>query len=323
MIRSECADKAADTNLTQDQGRHLRRRRRGHAWRKLIAPQGPRRLCRGLRSASGGAAEHTHSSRFAFRRRDEAGRPPRATTPALPAPTGAPTARGQVREFGDDCGAGIVDRHACGTVWAQPPAMPASGRSDAPALNSICSRSNPRPWPQFERTRSTHPTPCRAPRSPSAGSVASHKPHEPPPGTRAPAKFGAHAPADQAARRVTELSWRERAASTSQSIRHLACSTRAGLSIREWLAGNRLDFGVVLQTECKRLHPAGPNRLVDRTLQRNRSGRLAGSPHEQRCAGVDPDRLVRHGDGRARVKRMRASAAGSKKSSKLLDTVFA
>src|SRR5579871_1387633 len=61
---------------------------------------------------------------------------------------------------------------------------------------------------------------------------------------------------------------------------------------REWLAGDRLDLGVILEPERQRVHPARPRRLVDRILQRHRARRLAGRAHEHRCPRIDAHGFV-------------------------------
>ena len=115
---------------------------------------------------------------------------------------------------------------------------------------------------------------------------------------------GAYSPTDKEPSLVTHLSCCER---TLRPAKALGTSRVAlAQSLRgERLARDRLDFGVVLQAECQWVRPAGLSRFVDRALQRNRSRCLAGGSHEHRRAGVNPDHLVRCGDGRARVKRVR------------------
>ena len=115
---------------------------------------------------------------------------------------------------------------------------------------------------------------------------------------------GAHAPTDQQAGLVAHLPRRERAFRPAEALGALRVAFAQRFRGKR-LAGDRLDLGIVLQAERQRIHPAGPGRLVDRALQRDRSGRLAGRAHEQRRAGVDADRLVRGRDRGAGIKRMR------------------
>ena len=111
-------------------------------------------------------------------------------------------------------------------------------------------------------------------------------------------------PSRPAARLVAHLPRRERRRCPAEALGAL----RVALAQRlrgERLAGDRLDLGVVLQPEGQRVHAAGLRHLVDRALQRDRAGRLAGRAHEQRRAGVEPNAFVRRGDGRAGIERMR------------------
>ena len=48
-------------------------------------------------------------------------------------------------------------------------------------------------------------------------------------------------------------------------------------------------FRAIADAEIQRIHSAGRGCFVDRALQRDRSGRLARRPHEQRRADVDAD----------------------------------
>ena len=195
-------------------------------------------------------------------------------------------------------------------VWAEPPAMPASGRSEVPALNSTWSMSSPSPSAAIWASAVQAPWPMScAPVSISAGAVAAQ--HR--------ARLGlehqrrkcrrAHAPADEQAGLVAHLSRLERALRPAEALGALRIAFAQRLR-GERLAGDRLDLGVVLEAEGERIHSAGPRRLVDRALQRDRSGRLAGRAHEQRRAGVEPHRLVRGGDGGARIERVRGVGGG-------------
>ncbi len=111
---------------------------------------------------------------------------------------------------------------------------------------------------------------------------------------------GAHAPADQHAGIVARLSRRERAFRPAEALGALGIAFAQGFR-GERLAGNRLDVGIVLEAEGKRIDPCGPGRFIDGAFQRNRTGGLAGRTHEQRRAGIDPDGLVRGRDRRTGV----------------------
>src|SRR5436305_10219796 len=106
-----------------------------------------------------------------------------------------------------------------------------------------------------------------------------------------------------------QLPWLKGSFRPAKALRALRVAFAQGFG-GKWLAGDRFDFGIVLETEGERVHPAGPCRFVDCTFERNRSRRLAGRAHEQRGAGIGPDRLVRGGNRRARIKRMRSVGGG-------------
>ena len=106
-----------------------------------------------------------------------------------------------------------------------------------------------------------------------------------------------------------QLPWLKGSFRPAKALRALRVAFAQGFR-GKWLAGDRFDFGIVLETEGERVHPAGPCRFVDCTFERNRSRRLAGRAHEQRRAGIGPDRLVRGGNRRTRIKRMRGVGGG-------------
>src|SRR5437868_438501 len=106
-----------------------------------------------------------------------------------------------------------------------------------------------------------------------------------------------------------QLPWIKRSFRPAKALGALRVAFAQGFR-GKWLAGDRLDFGIVLETEGERVHPAGPCRFVDRTFERDRSCRLAGRAHEQRSPSIGPDRLVRGGNRRARIKRMRGVGGG-------------
>ena len=109
-------------------------------------------------------------------------------------------------------------------VWAEPPAMPASGRSDVPALNSSSFDVEPQPVGCNLGERGpgalTHVV---GPRFHQAGPVASH--NRPRFGLEHQRRKcrGAHSPADEAASLVPHLSWCEAGVATSRSAR-LPCA---------------------------------------------------------------------------------------------------
>ena len=195
-------------------------------------------------------------------------------------------------------------------VWAEPPAMPASGKSEVPDLNSTRSRSRPNPsaaicasavqapCPMSCAPISITPVPSRADRRARLG--LEHQRRE---GRRA------HAPADQQAGIVAHLPRRQRPLRPAETLGALRITFAQRLRGKR-LAGNRLDFGVVLQPERQRIHAAGMRHLVDRAFQRDRPGRLAGRAHEQRRAGIEPNRLMRGGDRGAGVQRVRGVGGG-------------
>ena len=190
-------------------------------------------------------------------------------------------------------------------VWAEPPAMPASGRSEVPARNSTWSRSSPRPsaaiwasavqapWPMSCAPVSITPVPSRAQHRPRLR--LEHQRRE---------RRGAHAPADQQPGLVAHLPRRQRARRPAEALGALRVAFAQRLG-GERLAGDRLHLGVVLQAERQRVHAAGLRHLVDGAFQRDAAGRLAGRAHEQRRAGVEPHGLVRGGDRRAGIERVR------------------
>jgi hypothetical protein len=190
-------------------------------------------------------------------------------------------------------------------VWAEPPAMPASGRSEVPDRNSTWSMSSPRPsaaicasavqapWPMSCAPISMTPLPSW--RS-TAGLRLEHQRRK---------RRRAHAPADQQSVLVAHLPRRERAALPAEALGALRVAFAQCLR-GERLAGDRLDLGIVLEPKRQRIHAAGVRHFVDRAFERDRAGRLAGRAHEQRRSGVEPDRFMRCGDGRARIKRVRS-----------------
>ncbi len=115
---------------------------------------------------------------------------------------------------------------------------------------------------------------------------------------------GAHAPADQHAGVVAHRPRLKRALRPAEALGavRIAFAQRLG---RERLAGDRFDLGIVREAEGERVHAAGEGCFIDRALQRQRAGGLAGRAHEQRRAGVDAHGLVRGRDRRAGVERVR------------------
>ena len=143
-----------------------------------------------------------------------------------------------------------------------------------------------------------------------AGAVAADAPRGPPPGTSAPGTSPCPCPSRRAGRR-RRASAGARAAGRDQPKRSAPCGVAFAQRLRgERLAGDRLDLGVVLQPERERIHAAGLRHLVDGALQRDRARRLARRAHEQRRAGVEPHRVVRCRDRRARIERMRDVGGG-------------
>ena len=184
--------------------------------------------------------------------------------------------------------------------------MPASGRSDVPERNSTSIDVEAQPVGRDLRERGPgalahvvradlHHAACRRWRSTARACGLEHQRRE---GRRA------HAPADQQAVLVAHLPRRQRAARPAEALGALRVAFAQRLR-GERLAGDRLDLGVVLQAERQRVHAAGLRHLVDGAFERDRAGRLAGRAHEQRRAGVEPHRLVRGGDGRAGIERVR------------------
>ena len=217
---------------------------------------------------------------------------------------------GELGEPGDDRGAGIVDRHAgCGGVGRA--AGDAGIRQIGGArheLELLEVEAEPIGGDLGERGPGALPHVVR-PRLHQAGAVAAQ--HRPSFGLEHQRREGrgAQAPADEHPRLVAHLPGRERTARPAEALGALGVAFAQGLR-GERLAGDRLDLGIVLQAERQRVHAAGRRRLVDRALQRDRAGRFAGRPHEQRRPAVEPHHLVGCGDGGAGIERVRDLRGG-------------
>src|SRR3954466_6762645 len=183
-------------------------------------------------------------------------------------------------------------------VWAEPPAMPPSGRSDVPDLNSTWSMSSPSPSAAI---CASGPGALPHVMSPDLHGAAAVAP-QPRLGLGLKHERGkrrrAHAPADEQAVIIAHLPGCERTTLPAE----LPGALRVALAQRlggERLAGDRLDLGIVREPKGQGIHTAGLRHFIDGAFERNRAGRLAGCAHEQRRADVDPNGFMRGSHGGA------------------------
>src|ERR1700720_2503817 len=168
-------------------------------------------------------------------------------------------------------------------VWEEPPAMPASGRSELPdaelqlleleteAVGGDLRERRPGALAHVLSAKLDQAGPV----APDDGSGLAREKHDGREGR------GAETPPDQQPVLVTHLSRRQGAPCPAKARRTLRVALAQRLG-GERLAGDRLDLGVVPEAEFQRVQAGRLRHLVDRAFQRDAAARLAGRAHEER-----------------------------------------
>ena len=189
-------------------------------------------------------------------------------------------------------------------VCDEPPAIPASGRSELPdaelqslefeaeaVRGNLCQR-RPGTLAHVLSAELDQTTPVAPQNGP--GLALEHDGRE---------DRGAETPTDQEPVLVTHLSRRQRPPRPAKTRRTLRVALPQRLG-GERLARDRLDLGVIIQAEFQRVDAGRLRHLIDRAFQCNAAARLSGRAHEHWSSRVQPYRLGGRGDSRAGVERV-------------------